>query len=166
MMSTLPTPPRQRLEATADSVLSLIQAQAFEHALRALNAAVPHRFTAIFKVDGDQVRNVLLIDKLGQPRPERFAVFPLADSFCRFVLRDAFLHVEDSSQEALLDGSPYQGMIRAYHAVALTLLDARVVGTLSHFDTAPQKLDDADFGLLVLAARTLPDYLVNAAIWD
>ncbi|MFS2051390.1 guanylate cyclase [Variovorax sp. Varisp41] len=166
MTFTLPTPPRRRLEASADTVLSLIQAQAFEHALRALNAAVPHRFTAIFKLQGDEVRNVLLIDKLGQPRPERFAVFPLADSFCRFVLRDAFLHVEDSTREALLDGSPYQGVIRAYHAVALTLLDARVVGTLSHFDTVPRKLDDGHFGLLVLAARALPEYLVDADIWD
>jgi hypothetical protein len=162
--TTLP-PPTQRTDASADSVLSLIQQREFERALRALNAGVPHRYSGIFRLDGDMVRNVLLVDKLEQPRPERFAVFPLADSFCQFVMRDSFLHVDDSTHEALLDGSPYQGVIRAYHAVALTLLDARVVGTVSHFDTVPQALDDAQFSLLVLAARALPEYLVQSHPW-
>jgi hypothetical protein len=157
--------PARRLDETADEVLSLIQKEAFMPALRALNASVPHRFTAIFKVDGDRVRNVLLFDKLNLPPPESFTNFPLADSFCQFVLRDSFLHVDDSTQEAMLAGSPYQGVIRAYHAVALTLLSAEVVGTLAHFDPAPQTLDDAHFGLLVMASRALPEILVASQVW-
>lgn len=159
------TPPERRFEDTADEVLSLIQQQAFQEALRQLNASVPHRFSAIFRIEGDRVRNVLLVDKLNQPLPPHFVDFPLADSFCQFVMRDSFLHVDDSTHEAMLDGSPYQGVIRAYHAVALTLLGAEVIGTLAHFDTAPQSLDDAHFGLLVLASRTLPEFLVRSEVW-
>jgi GAF domain-containing protein len=157
--------PRRRLEETANEVLSLIQQQEFAQALRELNASVPHRFTAIFKIDGDRVRNVLLFDKLDEPVPEPLTNFPLADSFCQFVLRDSFLHVDDSTREPMLAGSPYQGVIRAYHAVALTLLGAEVVGTLAHFDLAPQTLDQEHFALLVLASRTLPEILVASEVW-
>lgn len=159
-------PPERRLDEIADEVLSLIQQQAFAQALRELNASVPHRYTAIFKVVGDRVRNVLLFDKRGEPLPAPLSDFPLADSFCQFVLRDSFLHVDDSLQEPMLAGSPYHGVIRAYHAVALTLLGAEVVGTLAHFDPEPRTLDPAHFGLLVLASRTLPELLVASEAWQ
>lgn len=128
--------------------------------LEYLNAGVAHRYTAVYRFDGDLLRNVLLCDKLDQIRPDFLLAVPFKHSFCQFVLRDQAFRTEDSRQDRRLDGNPYQGVVISYHSVPLTV-DERgsLWGTLSHFDMHSLALPDDEFALLQGAASLLGPHL-------
>lgn len=149
--------------AFSENLGEVLRKHGVQEALRHLNAGVPHRYTAVFVLDGDLLRNLYMVDKLGEARPEQLAVVPLGSSFCQFVLRDGRLCTEDSRDERLLDGSPYQGMVIAYHGVPLTHGDGRLAGTLCHFDLVRQSLSEAQFERLQQAARLLSEHVLRAA---
>lgn len=127
--------------------------------LEYLNKGVPHRYTAVYRFDGDLLRNVLLCDKLDQVRPDFMLAVPFKHSFCQFVLRDQAFRTEDSRHDKRLDGNPYQGVVISYHSVPLTLDDGSLWGTLSHFDMHSLALSDEEFELLQGAARLLGAHL-------
>ncbi|MBS0343300.1 MAG: guanylate cyclase [Proteobacteria bacterium] len=125
-----------------------------------LNNGVPHRYTAVYRFDGDLLRNALLHDKLDQVRPDFLLAVPFKHSFCQFVLRDQMFRTEDSRQDRRLDGNPYQGVVISYHSVPLTLPDdGSMWGTLSHFDMHSVALPDEEFTLLQGAASLLGPHL-------
>lgn len=128
-------------------------------ALAYLNKGVPHRYTAVYRFDGDLLRNVLLCDKLDQVRPDFLLAVPFKHSFCQFVLRDQAFRTEDSRKDRRLDGNPYQGVVISYHSVPLTLDEGSLWGTLSHFDMHSLALPDEEFELLQGAARLLGAHL-------
>jgi GAF domain-containing protein len=138
---------------------SLLEGGSPEHALAYLNEAVPHRYTAVYRLDGDELRNVYLHDKQGEVRPEFLAVVPFGDSFCQFVLRDGSFRTSDSAQEPMLDGHPYQGVMVSYHGAPLADADGRLLGTLCHFDVVSHELQEPEFELLCRAGLLLPAYL-------
>lgn len=120
-----------------------------------LNARVPHRYTAVYRIHGGELRNLYLHDKLGQARPEFLAVVPLEDSFCQFVLRDGVFLTEDSAQDDRLDGHPYKGVMVAYHGVPVIDGAGELFGSLCHFDVQMQPLSDEEFGHLQGIAQAL-----------
>ena len=124
-----------------------------------LNARVPHRYTAIYRLADGHLHNVDLYDKQGEMRPDFLAVVPLEDSFCQFVLRNGSLLCDDSRHEPLLDGHKYQGAMLAYHGVPLLDDHGELFGTLCHFDTVSHGLSDEELQILHGAARILPAYL-------
>ena len=75
---------RRSLEAFSET----LQARGTEAAIAYLNDGVPHRYTAVYRLDGQILRNVILHDKAGEMRPEFLMSVAMADSFCQFVLRD------------------------------------------------------------------------------
>lgn len=135
-----------------------------EAALAYLNEAVPHRYTAAYRVDGARLVNVFLHDKQGAMRPEFLAVVPFETSFCQFVLRDGLFRTDDSSADARLDGHPYQGVMVCYHGVPLIDAAGQLVGTLCHFDVSAHGLSDIEFELLQGAARVLASFLPKPAV--
>lgn len=139
--------------------LDVIASKGVDAALEVLNLGIEHRYTAIFRLDGLILTNVHLFDKMHEARPEIFESVPLADSFCQLVLRNGTLSASDSSKDSRLDGSPYQGLVVAYHGVAIKSRDGGLWGTLCHFDMKDLGLADADFSDLQQAARVLPRYL-------
>ncbi len=138
---------------------STLNDQGAAAALAYLNEAVPHRYTAAYRVEGDMLRNVFLHDKKGEVRPEFLAVVPLETSFCQFVLRDGSFRTEDSARDSRLDGHPYQGVMVCYHGVPLIDGDGELVGTLCHFDVTQLGLPDGEYELLEQAGRALPAFL-------
>ena len=128
-------------------------------ALEYLNKGVPHRYTAIYRFDGELLRNVFLCDKLEQVRPDFLLAVPFRHSFCQFVLRDQAFRTEDSRRDKRLDGNPSQGVVISYHSVPLTTDDGSLWGTLSHFDMQSLALSDDQFRLLESAARLLGSHL-------
>ncbi|HYP82069.1 GAF domain-containing protein [Variovorax sp.] len=124
-----------------------------------LNDGVAHRYTAVYRFDGDLLRNVLLCDKRGLMTPEFLLAVPFKHSFCQFVLRDQAFRTEDSRQDRRLDGNPYQGVVVSYHSVPLTSDTGALWGTLSHFDMQPHTLPDEEFALLEHAGRLLGGHL-------
>lgn len=130
-------------------------------AIQYLNAGVAHRFTAVYQLDGDTLRNQLLCDKLGEIYPEYLAEVPLNSSFCQFVLREGVFQTVSSTTDSRLDGNPYQGVVVSYHGVPLQSATGVLWGTLCHFDMQEWMLSDAEFELLEQTAKLLPAYLVS-----
>lgn len=139
----------------------LAQTSGLAAALAYLNDGVPHRYTAIYRLEQGQFRNVCLHDKQGEAIPQFLATIPFEASFCQYVLRDRPFSTNDSIADPRLNGHPYQGVIAAYHGIPLFDDEGDIVGTLGHFDTTAHEISDAEFALLQAAARAVPNALVH-----
>ncbi|MDM0043280.1 GAF domain-containing protein [Variovorax dokdonensis] len=127
-----------------------------------LNAGVPHRYTALYRFEGDLLRNVALCDKQGKIRPDFLLAVPFRHSFCQFVLRDQAFRTDDSRFDKRLDGNPYQGLVISYHSVPVSIDGNALWGTLSHFDMRRHPLADSEFDLLQAAAGLLGSYITES----
>jgi hypothetical protein len=128
-------------------------------ALKYLNARVPHRFTAVYRLDTPLLRNVALIDKHQHLEPVDLQVVPLKDSFCQFVLRDGLFLTSESAGDERLAGHPYQGVMGCYVGVPISRAPGTLAGTLCHFDLDSRTIDDDEFLLLERVAQLLPSFL-------
>lgn len=128
-------------------------------ALAYLNDGVPHRFSGVYRIEGDNLRNVLLFDKLHEVRPAFLEVVPMDASFCQFVVRDGLFRTNNSATDTRLAGHPSQGIVVSYHAVPVIDSDRALLGTLAHFDLIERSIDDGEFELLYQAGRLLADFL-------
>lgn len=120
--------------------------------LEALNLGVAHRYSGIFKLQGDLLENTHMFDKRGEPRPDGLARVQLGDSFCQIVLRDGFMATENSGLDPRLDTNPYQSVVVAYHGVPILDASGELSGTLCHFDMVEQSISDVEFACLQHAA--------------
>jgi GAF domain-containing protein len=143
----------------APGYVALCEAHGLVAALLALNRRVPHRYTAAYRLDGQRLRNVELIDKAGEVRPEFLAEVPLAESFCQFVLRQGKFVTSDSSLDSRLDGHPYKGVMMAYHGVPIMDSEGGLLGTLCHFDVESRPLADEELELMQAVGRRLHPFL-------
>ena len=131
--------------------------------LEFLNARVPHRFTAIYQLDGSLLRNAYLHDKLGEVISDDLRVVPLKDSFCQFVLRDGYFKTSNSAQDVRLNGLKFQGVLGAYYGVPLLDNRGSLYGTLCHFDRPNAPLEEREFMVLQRVAKILSAYLFRTA---
>lgn len=138
---------------------STLRSQGAQAGIAYLNEGVPHRYTAVYRIEGGLLRNVLLHDKLGEVRPDFLEVVRFEDSFCQFVLRDGAFRTDNSALDTRLDGHPYQGAMICYHGVPMLGREGELIGTLCHFDVKDLGVQDAEFGLLTRAGRVLSDFL-------
>ena len=127
--------------------------------LMVLNRRVPHRFTAIFKLDGPVMRNVAIVDKLQEVVPDSFKEIPFEDSFCQFVLKDGSFITQNSQADTRLDGHTYKGVLNTYVGLPLTTSSGDLFGTLCHFDFPPVDLPDEEFQFLNEVVKVLPNYV-------
>jgi GAF domain-containing protein len=144
-----------------DTLKSTLETGGAAAALAYLNAGVPHRYSAVYRLDGGRLKNVLLHDKAGEVCPEFLAEVPFETSFCQFVIRDGHFATSDSGADSRLDGHPYQGVMVSYHGVPI-LSGGNIWGTLCHFDVAAQPLPDDEFELLQKAAALSPGFAAPA----
>lgn len=142
----------------SEEFTSTLKARGAQASLKYLNAGVPHRYTAVHRIEGDMLRNVLLEDKLGEIRTDLLEVVPLATSFCQFVLKDGIFRTDDTTLDARLDGNPHQGVVLCYHGVPMLSSINDFSGTLCHFDVVPHEIEDIEFDLLMRAGSVLPDF--------
>jgi GAF domain-containing protein len=112
-------------------------------AMRWLNSHTPYRFTAIFRFDGDLLRNVCLVDKQNS-QVVKCEDQPITDSYCIHIHDTGrrFL-VEDSSVDARVADHPKRGSYDSYYGIPLFDHDHRMIGTVCHFDPAPVTLPDS-----------------------
>lgn len=142
-----------------DAFTRVLRDEGVNAALRYLNGRVEHRCTAIYRLRDMTVANLYLYDRLGQLLPESLAVVPLGDSFCQHALRDGALRISDSRESDQVTGSPFKGVVIAYHGLPLVGRDGNLFGTLCHFDFEPRTLPDAEFDFLQKVVRLLPQHL-------
>ena len=127
--------------------------------LRYLNARVPHRFSAVYRLDQQMLANVGAFDKHMHLDPLDLKTVPLKDSFCQFVLRDGLFLTEASGSDQRLAGHPYAGIMGCYIGVPIAREQSTLVGTLCHFDLATHPISDEEYLLLERVALLLPDFL-------
>lgn len=130
-----------------------------EAGLRELNARVPHRYTGVYRFEGDLMRNLALVDKAGEARPEHLAAVPFQDSFCQYVLREGEFRSGDTATDHRLDGHVYQGVLLSYHGVPVLDDSGQLFGSLCHFDPASKELNDTEFATMQRVARVIPAFL-------
>lgn len=142
-----------------DAFTAALQTGGLAGGLRYLNDPIDHRYTAVYQLRDLVLRNVALVDKEGEVRPEFLAEVPLEDSFCQFVMRDGMFKTQHSGEDSRLDGHKYQGVLRSYIGVPLLNDEGVLYGTICHFDALQRTLRDEDFDFLQRAARLIPRYL-------
>lgn len=120
-----------------------------------MNRRVAHRCTVVYRVDGDNLEMVELVDKLGDPATAVPAPILLSQSFCQVALRDGELVTSDSTFDIRLDGKTYQGVIKSYVGLPLSHSRGTLFGTLCHYDFSEQPIDDDEFDFLQKAAAAL-----------
>ncbi len=127
--------------------------------LQFLNRRVTHRCTAIYRLEAMTVRNLYIYDREGALLPESLGVVPLDDSFCQHALRDGSFLSDDTRTDPRVEGSPFRGVVVAYHGIPLLDNHCELFGSLCHFDFVPHSLPDEEFDFLQKAARVLSAYL-------
>ena len=140
------------------NILTALSAPA---ALAYLNAGVPHRYSAIYRLQDSVFENIYLHDKQGDVIPEFLAVVPSEVSFCQFVLRDAAFRTDDSAADRRLDRHKYQGVVASYHGVPILDETGELAGPLCHFDVVAHPLSETGFELLEHAGRAFPARLLQ-----
>jgi len=127
-------------------------------ALRYLNARTAFRYTAIYRLDGQMMRNIHVYDRLGES-PSSLSEVPLGDSFCQFVMRDNGFSTVNSANDARLLGHPYQGVLNSYFGLPLSRKAGTIFGTFCHFDVEPMVIPDSEIPLLEAVSPVLMDQL-------
>lgn len=135
---------------------ALLAADDVRGAVIVLNSLTEHRFTSVFRFDGETLHNVVFFDR-ENPLQETVDSIPVAASYCVFVRdgRDTFV-VPDSKADARVDGHPKQPVFRSYCGVPLIDGQGRMHGTVCHFDFAPHVDEPKTIELLEAIAPYLP----------
>lgn len=149
--------------ARFDAFYAALADEGLSQALAVLNRNVPHRYTAVYRLEDAMLHNHSLFDKLGAVLTDDLASVPLGISFCQFVLRDGVFSTSDSGSDGRLAGHPYQGVVVAYTGVPITeqFGAGEVIGTLCHFDSCSQRLEAAEFELLQQAAKLIRPAMIR-----
>ena len=127
--------------------------------MRWLNQQTPYRFSAIFRFDGDMLRNVCLVDRLN-PAVTKCPDQPVTDSYCIYIRRTAQLFdLPDSRADERVAGHPKQNSYHSYYGVPLFDRQHRMVGTVCHFDMAPVRVPES----VVAALDELSGLIAEAA---
>ncbi|MBB1602833.1 guanylate cyclase [Variovorax sp. UMC13] len=150
-------------DAAVDALMAVAASDGVRALLVRLNERVAHRYTAIYRLNGEMLRCVHLIDKTGAVQPGFLAEVSLQDSFCQFVFRDGVFQTENSAFDHRLDGHPYQGVVVSYHAIPVVTEGSTLFGTLCHLDTVPCDLPDRELEILRGVAAGLPAFLERPA---
>ena len=126
----------------------VLATQGVHEALRFLNSRTTHRFTGIYRFDGDTLRNVALLDA-EHVATTRGDDAPLAATYCAIVgAYERPFATDDALVDNRLSAHPGRDMVRSYCGVLLRRPDGSAFGTLCHFDTVPCHVPTAEVALM------------------
>jgi GAF domain-containing protein len=132
----------------------LLDAHGLQAGLLFLNARVPHRFTAVYRLSDQRLRRMGFVDKQGSAGPD-LADLPFKDSFCEITGREGRFVTTDSSIDDRLDGNPYQALVGSYVGLPLSDAPGALLGTFCHYDHCGHPIDNAELAFLEQASRLL-----------
>lgn len=137
------------------AVNALLSRGAVREAVIYLNGQSGHRFTSLFRFDGETLRNVEFFDR-ERPDQTRIDDIPVMASYCVF-LRDTggTFSTPESLEDDRLHGHPKRMQVRAYCGVPLVDDRGRMFGSVCHFDFEPVPTRPIDIELLEAVAPAL-----------
>lgn len=143
-----------RLKGDFDALARELSLGGLRGALAFLNRRTPHRYTGVFRFDGDMLRNVALVDKWDSSVLKGDDV-PIATAYCAHLQRTGLpLEVEDGDADPRvpwMHGSP----IVSYCGAVIKDPQGEPWGALCHFDSARCDSRASDMPLLLAAATVL-----------
>lgn len=138
-----------------ERVRALLDGGDLRGAVILLNSLAPHRFTSLFRFDGDMLRTVVFFDR-DNPTQAVVDDIPVAASYCVFVREGgSTFTVPDAACDPRVDGHPKQSVFRSYCGVPLIDAAGRMHGTVCHFDFDPHPDDIRTVDLLESVAPFL-----------
>ncbi|RZK30007.1 MAG: hypothetical protein EOO63_07815 [Hymenobacter sp.] len=137
---------------------ALVQQQGVHAALAYLNHRTPHRYTGLFRFEGEVLRSEILVDG-NQPLVRRGEDVPMAATFCSLVGRQQasveILDVATDPQYSGLVDTP----VMSYCGVLIRDAQGQPYGTLCHYDMQRCQERTTDQPLLEAAAALLYEQL-------
>lgn len=124
-----------------------------------LNRRVPHRYTVVYRFDGEAFYAMALVDKQGEAMPDLFVRVPFEESFCQFSVGIGQFKTADSMNDHRLDGHMHQATVQSYIGLPLTRPKVGLYGTFCHLDLAPQHISDSEFEFLQQATALIAEHL-------
>lgn len=123
-------------ETVVTNFRSALSEQGLRAALRYLNEQSSHRFTAVFRFEGETLRNLYLIDR-DDPGVERCPDLPVLESYCVYVreLQKTFT-VDDADRDDRVAAHPKRESVKSYCGIPLMDDEEKLFGTICHFDYA------------------------------
>lgn len=101
-------------------------------ALGLLNSRVPHRYTGLYRFDGEQSRNLHLFDRYDLRLRQGHDV-PLAEAFCALVGREQTLvDIVDATRDPRAE--TINTLVVSYCGVPVHDEQGRLFGSLCHYD--------------------------------
>ncbi len=147
--------PASPIDDPASRVLATLDKDGLHAALRLLNERTPHRFTGIYRYDGDMLRNVILFD-VHEPHLLRGEDIPMQASYCALLQDD-----DDGAIEFDEPRSDPPSMARSHLTPVVSYCGVRLVdaagqpfGSLCHYDLKPCQPRTSDLAMLRALAPT------------
>lgn len=128
-------------------------------ALRFLNYRTPHRYTGLYKFNGDVLSNLVKYDPFKDELIHDDDV-PLDKTYCSLVQKKQALEIIDSSTDNKVKNKIDTPVI-SYCGVLMQDEKGNPYGTLCHFDMNRCEECINDFPLLQSAAQTFYEFLRN-----
>lgn len=118
-------------------------------ALGCLNARTRFRFTGVYAVEGEALRNVELYDRENPTLTVGGGVCPIGESYCAFIAATGCAFATgDSRADDRLRAHAKRDSVLSYAGVPIRLASGCVVGTLCHYDGRPRFVASDELGLL------------------
>lgn len=132
---------------------ALLQQHGVHEALAYLNHRTPHRYTGLYRFDGDTLRSEVLFDR-NLPDVRQGSDVPMAVTYCSLVGRQqAPLQILDRATEAL--AQEIDTPVVSYCGVLVRDRKGKPYGTLCHYDVQRCQERTTDLPLLEAAAQLL-----------
>jgi protein-S-isoprenylcysteine O-methyltransferase Ste14 len=119
-----------------DTFEAVLRERGVHEALRFLNRRTPHRYTGVYRYDGDTLRSVWLFDRYA-PDVGRGDDLPLANAYCAHIVEQGgHLAFTDARTDSPV---PYKSAssVISYCGVLISDREGNPFGALCHFDTKP-----------------------------
>ena len=141
---------------------SIVRSRGLHDGLRFLNARTPHRYTGIYRYDGDMLRNVYLYDQF-EPSARKGDDVKLTDAYCAIVgERRSPVEFADINEEESIDVKPGSAVV-SYCGALITDDHGEPFGTLCHYDTKPSQARLSDAPILAAIAPLIFEVLQAGA---
>ena len=120
-----------------------------------LNSLTGHRFSAVFRFDGNQLQSLIYFDRLN-PQVLSCPEIPVQASYCYFVREaNAPFTTEDAQHDDRLGDHPQRHIVQSYCGTPLFDEDGELLGSICHFDFSPNQTTQVDLELLECMASIL-----------
>jgi CheY-like chemotaxis protein len=151
--------PSQGTASTAVKLRRLLETDGVHAVLRFLNDRTPYRYTAIYRFDGDTLRNLHSFDA-ERPEAVRGEDALLAERYCSIVqAEERPFATADARRDERLRDHPARDRWLAYCGVLVRDAEGKPFGALCHFDVVPCDVPSAEVPLMETAAHLVASRL-------